>query len=135
MVIPRTFVDALKCSEHLATAAAHRLQPIGNGVPAGIREVARSLNARLVRMPAMSTGSGSLRRDGVGWIVAVKDDLDDLSLRGRQIVAHEVAHLLMIQQGMFGPCSEQEYWMLEEACDRVAIKMLPTEGSEGHDAQ
>ena len=56
MVIRRTFVDALKCSEPPATAAARRLQPIGNGVPAGIGEVARSLNARLVRMPVMSTG-------------------------------------------------------------------------------
>ena len=116
-MLRRQFVGALRSREPAAVATARLL------LGTGIKEAAQSLGARLVRRAADAPGLGCLRRDGAGWVVEVKDDPDDLSGHGRRVVAHELAHLLLINQGMPSPCSIEEYWMLEDACDRMAMRL------------
>lgn len=116
-MIRSMFAAALRHGEPVAAAAAQKL------ASNDVKEAAQSLNARLVRRPEAADGQGCLRRDGTGWVVEVKDDLDELSGQGRHVVAHELAHLLLLERGMPVPCTSEEYWTLEDACDRIAMRL------------
>ena len=93
--------------------------------PDNVRSVAELLNAAIEPMGMPARGRGYLTRDGNNWIVRLEGDISNgLNNDQEFIVAHELAHLLLIEAGAGFVCSDAEYWALEEVCDRVAHKLL-----------
>ena len=93
----------------------------------GIAAMARQLGAEIIRLPGSlkPESKGLLSRPDQRWLIGVGGSLDGgLSPEQQFTVAHELAHLLFIDQGLRQPCDEVEYWLLEDACDRIAQQLL-----------
>ena len=125
MVIRRAWANAVRKLEPVVTAQAAQLAE-DVGCRGDARAVAERLGACVESIDVATTRKGWLQRRGDQWVVRVYGDVaDGLDAEQQLIVAHELAHVLMIEAGVgVGPCSDAEYWLLEETCDRVAGRLL-----------
>ena len=89
--------------------------------PVDLEGIARDLDADI---RAAEGRHSSLRREKGKWVVRVDGDHALSAPNGRFAIAHELAHILFTMAGMRSPISSEEYWLLEEACDRVARCLL-----------
>ena len=92
--------------------------------PVSLTDIGDKLGAVIRPLPKDSHRSGSLSRNGSQWTVWVDGDPTRLSQRQRFTVAHELAHLLFLEAGVASPVGKSEYWILEEACNRIASWLL-----------
>ena len=126
MVVRQAWFDSLSSSKYAAMDKADRLVQTAEQ-PGDIQALAQRLGAAIVSLPENAKGSGYLaggynRRD---WVISIKGDVSgDLSWDQRFAVAHELAHLLLFEARMTGPCGKEEYWLMEEVCDRIANILL-----------
>lgn len=92
--------------------------------PVDLAELSHRLGASVKVLPRTGVRSGGLSRDRDEWIIWTESELSLLDVEGRFTVAHELAHLLFITRGLGIPIGEEEYWILESACDEVATELL-----------
>lgn len=124
MVVRRLWYQSLENSERDAHARVAELRSGNDDAPVDLEQIATRLGARIRRKPTVGDRHGVLTRDGSKWIVGVEEDPVSLGPDSRFIVAHEFAHILLLESGLPGPSSEREYWILEEACDRVGNSII-----------
>ena len=105
--------------------------------PVDLHALARKLDAHIQR--CSSKQDGRLQRSRDGWIVAVKREptpgrQPGETPRERFTIAHELAHIMFIEAGLDTPVTRGGYWILEQACHRVACDLLvPVHlGPKGH---
>lgn len=121
MVLRRFWHESVIETEAMAVEWANDLSASGMTVPIDLEGLARNLDADI----QMAKGyNNSLRREKGKWIVRIDEDHSLSDPGGRFMVAHEFAHILFSMAGMSTPISSEEYWLLEEACDRVARHLL-----------
>ena len=116
-------------AERSITAQARGLHGRSADSPVNLGRIGRKLGIRIEtgRIGGPSGRCGLLSRDDNSWWIRV-DDRQSLR-RQRFGIAHEIAHALYIEFGLGRPNSKSEYWILEEACNRVAVEILvPQEG-------
>ena len=98
------------------------------GPPVDIKGIADHLGCVLRGLPENSKRKGSLSRDEQNngpWIVSLEGNVSgELNSEQRFTIAHEIAHLFLIKRGQMGPCSPEEYWIMEDVCNDVAVKLL-----------
>ena len=92
--------------------------------PVDLTELGVNLGVRIKTYPKSSKRQGGLSRDDGGWIIWIADSIPCSDEDQRFILAHELAHLLFLHKGVRAPIGEEEYWILESACDRVAVELL-----------
>lgn len=105
----------------------HQLKNLSSGLrnsPVPLESIASRLGAR-IEETSRQLHAGNLRKDATGWIVAVNNSLS--YSRQRFTIAHELAHILFIGAGLGRPLREGGYWILEQACDRIAAYILVPE--------
>jgi hypothetical protein len=111
---PRVLTDAK------AAGAASRHAPVD------LAAVAQRVGARVVvDRDGQTRGHGTTTAGRAGFEVRVSGVASEaLTPRQRFTVAHELGHVLFLQAGL-GPASTRgEYWLLEEACNRAAGRIL-----------
>ena len=124
MVVRRLWYRSLESSERDASVRVTELRSGDDSAPVDLVQIATCLGARICRRPPVGDRHGVLTRDENQWIVGVDEDPESMGPNGRFIVAHELAHILLIESGLPGPSSEREYWLLEEVCDRVGYSII-----------
>ena len=113
------------CRIRLPTVrSAAELVSAMHSTPIDLTELGTLLGARIETLPDSSARSGGLSREGDDWVIWIDGTPSCLDPDDRFAVAHELAHLLFMGNGLGIPIGEEEYWMLESACDQVAIEML-----------
>lgn len=127
MVVRRIWLEHLAASEPVVSARAERLVQSSER-PGDIRDLARRLGATIVSLPEESPGTGFLAGQPGDWTIQAKGDVSgELDEQQQFTVAHELSHALFMSpnlRGCPGPCGEQEYWILESVCNRVARILL-----------
>ena len=121
MVLRRFWHESIIDTEAVAVEWANELSSSDNTAPVDLERLARDLDADIRSARGINN---SLRRDNGKWVVRIDEDHTLSDPRGRFTVAHEFAHILFTMAGMSTPISSEEYWVLEEACDRVARHLL-----------
>lgn len=133
MVVRGKWNDSLNRCEPLVLDRAGRLVE-SQDRPGDVRDLARRLGARIASLSPDSSAEGLLRRNRQDdcWQVEIKGDISgQLDSEQQFSVAHELAHIMFKNARIGpGPSSEEEYWMLEEACDRVARRLLSIEDQD-----
>ena len=126
MVVRCSWLDSLIASEDSAGQAILGLDEIACQAPRNLEVLASTLGARIVKVkrPKPCNRWGQLRQTDAGWQIEVAAENHSLTDEQRFTVAHELAHLLLLRRGVPLPSSESEYWILEEACDRLALLLL-----------
>ena len=102
--------------------------------PVNLERVGRKLGARIDRLIVEGPRDGTLQRDTKGWLVTVTNPHGTHVARDRFTIAHEFAHILFLEAGLDRPQKKGGYWILEEACHRLASDILVPErlGPHGH---
>ena len=126
MVVRCSWLDSLIASEDSAGQAILGLDKIVRQAPRNLEALSSTLGARIVKVqrPKPCNRWGQLRRTDTGWQIEIAAENRSLTGEQRFTVAHELAHLLLLRRGVPQPSSESEYWILEEACDRLALLLL-----------
>ena len=124
MVVRRLWYDLVREAEAAACSDTSRLVGDSSDPPVNVMELSRSIGARLERFRFTTSRQGSLCRIDGKWIIRLRAEPSSLSPRERFVAAHELSHLMLLQRGVSRPVSEQEYWLLEAACNRVASALL-----------
>lgn len=124
MVIRRLWYESLARKEPIARTRATELCLHSNAVPVDLHFVGRNLCAEIRQSTTEEDRDGFLKMDEGKWVVYVRDDPNYLGPAGRATVAHEFAHILFTLCGLGQPTSYAEYWLLEDACDRVGSYFL-----------
>jgi hypothetical protein len=102
---------------HAVRAVAEGLLDGASGPPTDLETIAQRLDTTITY--AEIFGSGELRRRGAGFEIVCASDLS--SARRRFTVAHELAHIAIIQTGSRAPTSGKE---VERLCDLIAVELL-----------
>ena len=92
--------------------------------PVNLHNLAYRLGARIEKRRSIRRRDGVLDGDRGNWVIAVRDDSLIETPRERFTVAHELAHILFIEAGLDPPVTKGGYWILEEACHRIASDLL-----------
>ena len=126
MVVRRLWYDSVRRAEADACSASSQLAANYDDPPVSVKNLSEWIGARLERYRFKTDRQGSLCRVEGNWVVRLAAEPSVLSPRERFVAAHELSHLMLLQRGVSRPVSEQEYWILEHACNRVArILLLP----------
>ena len=124
MVVRSTWYRTLRGLQLAVGRTATELVSSLRCTPVDLAELSRSLGASVKVLPRTGVRSGGLSRDRDGWIIWTESELSRLDVEGRFTVAHELAHMLFMTRGLGIPIGEEEYWILESACDEVATELL-----------
>ena len=92
--------------------------------PVDVIGVSEEMGARVERARFDGSRRGSLARVDGEWVIRLRGDPTLLEPSDRFTIAHELAHLLLLEGGITRPVSTDEYWFLEAVCDRIAGSLL-----------
>jgi hypothetical protein len=109
-----------------AESEADRLANRFRRVPVDLVALADALNADVVIHRTTDGRHGTTTRHGDRYLVRV-DALaggSGLGSRQRFNIAHELAHVILLDMGVAPPAGKAEYWLLENCVNRIAGRLL-----------
>lgn len=92
--------------------------------PVNLNTLLQKLNLQIRKSTSSHQRRGSLTRSTTQWVIHIPAHSLRSQAETRFTIAHEVAHFLLSKIGISIPVSDEEYWILESACDRVASYLL-----------
>ena len=124
MVVRKFWRNSVIEAEFYARSELSLLPSVDVEPPVDLVDLSGMFGASMEYIRARSNRRGALCHTNGKWVVRLADDSWLSKSTERFIVAHELAHLLMLRHGVSRPASDQEYWILEEVCDRLATRLL-----------
>lgn len=94
------------------------------GEPVDLHNLLHQLDLQVRQSHLPKGRTGSLARYASQWVIHLPLRSRGTAADTRFTIAHEVAHILLSEAGLGTPVSEEEYWILESACDRIATCLL-----------
>lgn len=124
MPVRRDWAAALAEAEPIVESLAIDVANSASSVPVDLRSIAAQVGASVFVRRSRSR-HGSVEQDGERYrvVVNVGDDAR-VNHRHRFTIAHELAHVLFLRADVAPPVGSSEYWRLEEACNRIAGRLL-----------
>ena len=123
MVIRSSWYESLTEAE---TRARSQLDQLSNYLesPNDLLHFSTTIGATTEGLCSGEHRKGALHNVGGKWVIRINGDISMAGPTERFTMAHELAHLMLVQQEVSNPISEEEYWTLEEVCDRLARTLL-----------
>ena len=124
MVTRRFWQSNVLDKELAALNRIDNLIPYERTEPIDLENLIRHLHLQVRKASLPKERTGSLTRHETQWTIHLPARSEKTFADTRFTIAHEVAHVLLSEAGLGTPVSEEEYWILESACDRIATCLL-----------